>query len=337
MGNNIVLSKNYIPLLDEVYKKASTTTVFNADEKTVRMGANANEILVAKLSMDALKDYSRNSGYTRGNVNLNWETLKFNYDRGIKFIVDEMDNEETIELSFGKLGSEFERTKVVPEGDAFFYAQLAGTEGISKVEEGETYESGIAVLNALRAAQNKMDEDEVPAESRHLRITPTLLRMAQSVKNDENKAVLDEFASIEKVPQTRFYTAIDLLDGTSENELEGGYKKHAATYKASTDTSVVSGKTYYTKSGDTYTEVAEPTGNPSTSSYYEMTSEEGKNINFMIIEKSAVIKYDKHKANNIIRPEDNQESDGYMQKYRKYGIVDTYENKVAGIYLSHKA
>lgn len=298
MGNNIALSKNYIPLLDEVYKKASTTTVFNADEKTVRMGANANEILVAKLSMDALKDYSRNSGYKRGNVNLVWETLKFNYDRGVKFIVDEMDNEETIELSFGRLGSEFERTKVVPEGDAFFYAELAGTSGISKVAQGVTYQTGEAVLDALRAAQNQMDEDEVPAESRHLRITPTLLRLAKSVETYKNKDVLDEFASIEKVPQSRFYTAIDLLDGESEDELQGGYVKHVSTGAQ---------------------DVA------------------GKDINFMIIEKSAVIKYDKHKANNIIRPEDNQESDGYMQKYRKYGIVDTYENKTAGIFLSHKA
>lgn len=40
-------------------------------------------------------------------------------------------------------------------------------------------------------------------------------------------------------------------------------------YVSSTDTSVVAGKTYYTKSGDVYTPVAEPTGNPSTSSYYE--------------------------------------------------------------------
>ncbi len=40
-------------------------------------------------------------------------------------------------------------------------------------------------------------------------------------------------------------------------------------YKASTDTSVVSGKTYYTLSGTTYSAVANPTGNPSTSSYYE--------------------------------------------------------------------
>ena len=293
MGNNIQLSKKYVPLLDEVYQKASTTEEFNADSTTVRQGANANEILVAKLSMDGLKDYSRNDGYTKGNVDLKWETLKFNYDRGVKFIVDEMDNEETIELSFGKLGSEFERTKVAPEGDAFFYAELAGTEGISKVDEGITYKSGEEVLAALRTAQNKMDEDEVPAENRHLRITPTLLRMAQSVKTYEDKGVLDEFASIKKVPQSRFYTAIDLLSGKDKgDELKGGYRKNTTT---------------------------------------------GKDINFMIIEKSAVIKYDKHKADSIIRPEDNQESDGYMQKYRKYGIVDTYENKTAGIYLSYKA
>ena len=40
-------------------------------------------------------------------------------------------------------------------------------------------------------------------------------------------------------------------------------------YKASTDTSVVAGKNYYTLSDGVYTKVATPTGNPSTSSYYE--------------------------------------------------------------------
>ena len=42
------------------------------------------------------------------------------------------------------------------------------------------------------------------------------------------------------------------------------------TYSASADTTVKSGKTYYTASNGVYTAVAEPTGNPSTSSYYEM-------------------------------------------------------------------
>ena len=45
------------------------------------------------------------------------------------------------------------------------------------------------------------------------------------------------------------------------------------TYTASTDKTVTEGKTYYTKSGSKYTVVAEPTGDPSSSSYYEMTAE----------------------------------------------------------------
>ena len=44
-------------------------------------------------------------------------------------------------------------------------------------------------------------------------------------------------------------------------------------YDVSADTSVQAGKVYYTKSGDDYTVVASPTGNPHTSSYYERTLE----------------------------------------------------------------
>lgn len=58
-----------------------------------------------------------------------------------------------------------------------------------------------------------------------------------------------------------------LIDDTMPTE------EVATTYKASTDTTVTAGKTYYTKSGSTYTAVASPTGNPSTSSYYEVDEE----------------------------------------------------------------
>ena len=57
----------------------------------------------------------------------------------------------------------------------------------------------------------------------------------------------------------------------------------------------------------------------------------------MIIHKPAIIKFDKHIASDIIPPNSNPGSDAYISKYRKYGIVDVYKNKVAGIYLSHKA
>lgn len=53
-------------------------------------------------------------------------------------------------------------------------------------------------------------------------------------------------------------------------------KTIAATYEKSTDTEVDSKKSYYTRSGSsgkyTYTKVANPTGDPSTSNYYEKTS-----------------------------------------------------------------
>lgn len=51
----------------------------------------------------------------------------------------------------------------------------------------------------------------------------------------------------------------------------------APTYAPSTDATVQDGKTYYTRSGSagayTYSVVSNPTGNPSTSNYYEMTAE----------------------------------------------------------------
>ena len=44
------------------------------------------------------------------------------------------------------------------------------------------------------------------------------------------------------------------------------------TYAITEDTTVDASKTYYTKSGESYIVVDEPTGNPKTSQYYEVTS-----------------------------------------------------------------
>ena len=227
MPNSITLFKKYIDLLDEVYKQSSMTSVLDGDRTLVRAGANTNEIIIPKISMDGLADYSRNGGYVHGNVTLTNETVTFNYDRGRKFTVDNMDNEETAGLAFGKLSSEFIRTKVVPEMDAFRFATYAGTADISQ-GTAATLADGNEVLAALVAAQSKMDEDEVPYENRILFITPTLYNMVQAVDTTKSKEVMAGFAQIQKVPQSRFYTAIDLLDGTSENELAGGYAKNAA-------------------------------------------------------------------------------------------------------------
>ena len=291
MANNITLFKKYVPLLDEVYKQSALSSVLDSDSSLAQAGANANEIIIPKISMDGLGDYTRNSGYTGGDVTLTNETVKFNYDRGRKFSVDWADNEETAGLAFGKLASEFIRTKVAPEGDAFTFSTLCGIDGISKVDAGVTYADGNEVLAGLVKAQNKMDEDEVPYENRILFITPTLHNMIMAVDSYKSKEVLASFSQVVKVPQSRFYTAIDLLDGKTEGETAGGYTK----------------------------------------------ATDGKNINFLVVHKPAVMKYNKHIVPRVFSPEVNQNGDDWLFTYRKYGLVDAYENKVAGIYLSHQA
>ena len=223
MANSIALSKIYTNLLDEVYKNSALTAVLESDASLARAGANANEIVIPKLSMSGLADYKRNSGYVNGDVTLNWETVQFNYERGRMFQIDDMDNEETQNVAFGRLAGEFIRTKVVPELDAFRFAKYAAVTGAGAATG--TLATGADVIAALRTATSAMDEAEVPMEDRHLFITPTLLGLVEDLDTTKSKEVLSRFATITKVPQTRFYSAIKLNDGTSSGEEAGGYVK----------------------------------------------------------------------------------------------------------------
>lgn len=300
MANAITLFKQYVSMLDEVYKLSSLTSDLDGASDLARQGANANELVIPKLSMQGLADYSRNGGYIDGDVTLTNESVRCNFDRGRMFTVDTLDNAETAGLAFGRLAGEFIRTKVVPELDAFRFAAYAQTTGISTVA-GAALSTGAGVVEAIRAAINKMDEDEVPQEQRYLYITPTLLGLVEDLDTTKSKKVLEGFAKITKVPQSRFYTKIAQKSGKIITTGEG--------QDASTTDETAGG---YAKASD------------------------GKNINFMVIHKPALIQYQKHTVPKVITPEQNQTADAWKFGYRTVGIADAYENKVAGIYL-HKS
>lgn len=289
MANLMALFKQYIPLLDEVYKKTSLTAVLDGADDLAQQGANANELVIPKMTMDGLANYSRNSGYIGGDVTLTNETVSCNFDRGRMFTVDNLDNAETAGIAYGRLAAEFIRTKVVPELDAFRFAQYAGATGISTTEAADLT-TGEEAITAIRAAVNRFNEDEVPLEGRYLFITPTLYGTILDLDTIKSKEVLSGLTVVQ-VPQTRFYTAITQNDGVTSGQTAGGYSKTEAT---------------------------------------------GKNINFMLIHKDAVIQFEKHIAPKVITPEQNQDSDAWKFGYRNVGIAAVYENKVAGIYL-HKS
>lgn len=293
MPNTIELFKKNAPqLLDKIYKAESTTSDFDINGALVQAGKNANEIIVPVLDMDGLGDYDRNSGYIDGDVSLTNETKKFNYERGRKLKTDTIDNEETGGVILGNLSAEFLRTKVIPEVDAVRYATYASIPGISKVDVGVTYDTAEAVYKAIATAWDNMTNDEVPEENRYLRITSTLLGMIRDMDTYKSKELLNKFAGIKTVPQSRFQTVIELLSGKdSDGERKGGFKAGA----------------------------------------------ESKDINFMIIHKPALLQYTKHNKMKLFTPDQDQDGDNYKWLYRLYGLNEYYANKVAGIYLSHKA
>ena len=172
----------------------------------------------------------------------------------------------------------------------------------------------------------------MPQEGRILYATATLVNGVMSLDTTKSREILAQFAVKKVVPQARFYTSIDLLDGKTPGEELGHYRKGTALYAKTEDTAPVSGKNYYTLSGSTYSKVSSPSAD-GMANYYEQLQAEAGNINFMIVHKPAIIKFDKHTASNIIPASSNADADADISKYRKYGIVDGYKNKRAGIYM----
>lgn len=292
MANTINLAKVYVPIADELYRLNSRTEMLTSNSAMVRQGANAKEILYPQVDVSGLGDYDRNSGYTNNAVSVAWKTATYGYDRGTKMAIDVMDNQETLDVAFTQSLKTLIVDKVVPEGDAYTFATLASKPGIGDANpSGEEYASGETFLEALLKAKNTLDEAEVPEEGRVLFATSTLLNAVKALDTSKSREILNSFETVQAVPQSRFYTAIDLKDGKSDGEKTGGYAKSA----------------------------------------------KGKDLNFMVVHKAAVIKGDKHVISQVIPAASNPDADADIIKYRKYGIVDVLNNKVAGIYMSHKA
>lgn len=297
MANSITLAEKYLAMLDEVYKMSSRTSILDSTNIEI---VNGNTVKVFKTTMDGLGNYSRNDGYTKGDVTGTWETLTLTKDRGRAFMVDRMDNEETIGMAFGSLAGEFVRTKVTPEIDAYTFAKLSGATGINTATPADVTIGTTDIPGLIDEAERQMNEDEVPTEGRILFISETAYaglraKINRTVMNGEgginNGIETYDGMRIIRVPQTRFYTAITLLDGKTSGQTAGGYKGAEGGYK----------------------------------------------INFMITHPSALTKVVKHVLPRIFTPDVNQEADAWKFDYRVYHDTFVYDNKVKGIYLHRGA
>ena len=204
----------------------------------VRAGRHAKEIMIPKISVSGLGDYTRNVGYKTGSIDFSYETKTFGYDRGIKLLTDVMDVEEAGVMDcFVQAGAELERTQVAPEADAYTFSQIAGHAGVSVEAADLSGAKATDVLAALRKVTNAMDEAQVTPGLRFLFITPTLKGVLDdySLANPNmSNRVLTRFCRVVEVPQARFYTKIALNSGDSE-KFDYVYDKGCATAMELTD------------------------------------------------------------------------------------------------------
>lgn len=288
-----------MPILDEVYKASSKTSILDTANERVRF-IGSDTVNLYTMSLDGLGNYSRNAGFVTGSVTGGWEPYKLTQDRGRSFMVDVMDNDETMGMAFGTLAGEFIRTQVTPEIDAYRFAKYAGTSGISSGTPADITVGTTDVPSLIQEAETIMGDDEVPEEGRILFIFETAYaglkdKITRYVQNGERgiETAIDYYDGMRviKVPKGRFNTGITLNDGLSAGETKGGFTVPAST------------------------------------SYP---------INFMIIHPSAVVQIAKHVVPRIFSPQVNQSADAWKFDYRIYHDAFVENNKVAGIYL-HRA
>lgn len=113
--------------LDKAAVEQATSGWMEVNEKLVKYNGGS-EVKIPSIDMDGLADYDRKNGFTEGSVDFKYQTKTMTQDRGRSFSFDENDVDETnFALTAATVMGEFQRTKVVPEIDAYRYSAIAAS------------------------------------------------------------------------------------------------------------------------------------------------------------------------------------------------------------------
>lgn len=242
------------------------------------------EIKIPKMSMTGLKDYDRDSGYQTGAVTLEYETMTMTMDRGTKFHLDKMDIDETnFVTAASTVASEFQRTMVIPEVEAYRYSRIAALCADNAVnydvDETKIFEH---LLEDIAAVTDAVGENETLVIVINSQVKTTLeklesfrksISVADFVRGEirtKVKAVND--IALLPVPSARMRTKYVFRDGKTEGQEKGGF----------------------------------------------IPADDAKQINWEIMPRRAPIAVCKQDAVRIFPPEQNQSADAWLVTYRKY-------------------
>ncbi|MGD9276500.1 MAG: hypothetical protein PVJ67_04985 [Candidatus Pacearchaeota archaeon] len=301
MANSISYAKAYKDKLDEIFKAGAVTAMMEAAEGTYKFNPeNAQEILLQKVSVNGLGDYSRSNGYVSGDATVTWETHSFGQDRARKFNLDTMDAKEAM-FMVGRLMAEIMRTQIIPEIDAYRFHKICNLCSVDATAD-LTVDT---VVNAIDTGVQTLNDAEVPEEGRVLFLSNTVDNLLKNsgefyktrvthdnaVQKIQRKISMLDDMPIIRVPKARFYSAFDFYDGESGGETAGGFTPSAGS----------------------------------------------KELNFMIVPIQYVIGVIRHMDPKLIQPQYNADHDGWIFAPRLYHELFIPENKLGGIYIHKKS
>ena len=294
-ANSIAYAQKYLPLLDEAYKADSKTAILDTLSDYVQF-TGANTVNIFNLNPVGMSNYDRNAGFVPGDVTGTWQPYVLETDRGRSYQVDFLDNDQAMGLVVPNLLATVERQHIIPEVDAYRFAQYAGGAAASNVVT-ETLSAGAATVASIDLATATLDDAEVPYEGRILFVNPTTYRflkggITRMVMNrdrdvDYNVEMYNDMRVI-TVPTGRFQTAITLNAPTTSSGA-GGFS---------------------------------PASGASA-------------INYMIVHPSAILQVMAHYAPRIFNPEQNIEADAWRVQPRFAHGAWVKAHKDNGIYVSH--
>lgn len=294
-ANNIAYAQKYLPLLDEAYKADSKTAILDTLSDYVQF-TGANTVNIFNLNPVGMSNYDRNAGFVPGDVTGTWQPYVLETDRGRSYQVDFLDNDQAMGLVVPNLLATVERQHIIPEVDAYRFAQYAGGAAASNVVT-ETLSAGAATVASIDLATATLDDAEVPYEGRILFVNPTtyrflkggITRMVMNRDNDVNYNVeMYNDMRVITVPTGRFQTAITLNAPTTSSGA-GGFS---------------------------------PASGASA-------------INYMIVHPSAILQVMAHYAPRIFNPNQNIEADAWRVQPRFAHGAWVKAHKDNGIYVSH--
>lgn len=216
---NTELDKQMTPMLCTGWMEA------NAGLVVYEGGA---DVKIPSISMSGLGDYDRDNGYPKGSVTLQYQTMTMAMDRANSFNLDAMVvNESNFIATAGNVMGEFQRTKVVPEIDAYRISRINALAG-SRFREYTPAKASIfgAIQDDIATIQDIVGEKE-PLIIMMGTLVAGLLNQADELKRNLDSALFDNGGVKTKVrsineqpilniPGARMKSAYTFYDGGSQ-------------------------------------------------------------------------------------------------------------------------